>query len=116
MLPGGADALTPEALLVSMRDSNISNMIVAFLRLATSAEIGARSDFFCPFVMVRSIGHRSTWVCRGRMHETACHHQSVGNASAHGAVRADFIAAPANLCQAMAMLPWQDVTVASARH
>ena len=51
--PGGPDALTPEALLVSMRDSNISNMIVAFLRLATSAEIGARSDFFCPFVMVR---------------------------------------------------------------
>ena len=53
MRPGGPDALTPEALLISMRDSNISNMIVAFLRLATSAEIGARSDFFCPFVMVR---------------------------------------------------------------
>jgi Peptidase C65 Otubain len=43
-------------LLINMRDANVSNMIVAFLRLATSAEIGARSDFFCPFVMVRSMG------------------------------------------------------------
>lgn len=49
---GGAEALTPEVLLINMRDSNVSNMIVAFLRLATSAEIRARSDFFAPFVMV----------------------------------------------------------------
>jgi ubiquitin thioesterase protein OTUB1 len=52
---GGPDALTPEMLLINMRDANVSNMIVAFLRLATSAEIGARSDFFCPFVMGISV-------------------------------------------------------------
>ena len=61
---GGPDALTSEMLLVNMRDANVSNMIVAFLRLATSAEIGARSDFFCPFVLVRSTGYRSGYICQ----------------------------------------------------
>jgi len=50
---GGADALSPDVLITNMRDSPVSNMIVSFLRLATSAEIGSRTDFFAPFIMVR---------------------------------------------------------------
>ena len=36
-----------------MRDDMVSNMIVSFLRLAVSAEIAARCDFFAPFIMAR---------------------------------------------------------------
>ena len=31
----------------------VSNMIVMFLRLVTSAELQLRADFFAPFIMVR---------------------------------------------------------------
>lgn len=49
---GGGDGLTREMLLISMRDAEVSNMIVSFLRLATSAEIDSRAEFFAPFIMV----------------------------------------------------------------
>lgn len=41
------------ALLESdMRDDMVSNMIVMFVRMVTSAEIRRREDFFFPFVLV----------------------------------------------------------------
>lgn len=47
----GHDGLTQEVLLINMRDSEVSNMIVSFLRLATSAELASRAEFFAPFIM-----------------------------------------------------------------
>lgn len=51
---GGNDALTGTNLVLNMRNGSLSDMIVSFLRMATSAEIGLRADFFAPFVMVGS--------------------------------------------------------------
>ena len=38
----------------NMRDGVVSNSLVAFLRMLTSCEIELKSDFFAPFIMVRS--------------------------------------------------------------
>lgn len=51
---GTTDPLTVSVLENNMRDSSISPMVVMFLRLLTSAEIGRRQDFFAPFILVRS--------------------------------------------------------------
>ena len=45
--------MTQDVLLANMRDEMVSNMIVMFLRLVTSAELQRRADFFAPFIMVR---------------------------------------------------------------
>ena len=37
-----------------MRDSMVSNSLVAFLRMLTSCEIELKSDFFAPFIMARA--------------------------------------------------------------
>mmetsp|Transcript_17237 Transcript_17237/g.51603 ORF Transcript_17237/g.51603 Transcript_17237/m.51603 type:complete len:384 (-) Transcript_17237:269-1420(-) len=47
----GPEGMTAEVLLINMRDDMVSNMIVSFLRLATSAEIGSRAEFFAPFIL-----------------------------------------------------------------
>jgi ubiquitin thioesterase protein OTUB1 len=47
------DPLTVAVLEHKMRDENVSNYVVMFLRLLTSCEIQRRQDFFEPFVMVR---------------------------------------------------------------
>ncbi|GAX72818.1 hypothetical protein CEUSTIGMA_g273.t1 [Chlamydomonas eustigma] len=43
--------MTKETLTINMRDDMVSNMMVMFLRMVTSAEIQRRSDFFAPFIM-----------------------------------------------------------------
>ena len=44
--------MTADLLLVNLRDDCVSNMIVMFLRLVTSAELQRRQEFFAPFIMV----------------------------------------------------------------
>ena len=46
------DPLTVAALESNMQSEDISNYIVFLLRMATSAEVKRRADFFAPFVMV----------------------------------------------------------------
>jgi hypothetical protein len=46
------DPLTLEALESNMRADDVSNYVVFLLRVATSAEVKHRSDFFAPFIMV----------------------------------------------------------------
>lgn len=50
--------MTPDLLLFNLRDAMLSNMIVMFLRMVTSAELQRRQDFFAPFIMVRGQQHR----------------------------------------------------------
>ena len=50
---GTAEALTVATLEENMRSGDISNMVVMFLRILTSAEIQRRQDFFAPFILVR---------------------------------------------------------------
>ena len=49
---GTQDALTLPVLEGNMRDAGVSPMVVMYLRLLTSAELGRRQDFFAPFIMV----------------------------------------------------------------
>ena len=47
------DPLTLEALEGNMKAEDVSNYVVFLLRMATSAEVKRRADFFAPFIMVR---------------------------------------------------------------
>ncbi len=47
-----ADPMSLDLLVANLRDDMVSNMIVMFLRLVTSAELQRREDFFAPFIMV----------------------------------------------------------------
>jgi hypothetical protein len=47
------DPMTLDLLITNLRDDMVSNMIVMFLRLVTSAAIQQREEFFMPFIMVR---------------------------------------------------------------
>ena len=49
---GTPDALTVPVLEANMRDPGVSPMVVMYLRLLTSVEIGRREDFFGPFILV----------------------------------------------------------------
>jgi hypothetical protein len=46
------DPLTLEALEGNMKSEDVSNYVVFLLRMATSAEVKRRADFFAPFIMV----------------------------------------------------------------
>lgn len=46
------DPMTMDLLLTNLRDDMVSNMIVMFLRLVTSAAVQQREEFFTPFIMV----------------------------------------------------------------
>jgi Peptidase C65 Otubain len=48
-----SDPLTLEALEGNMKAEDVSNYVVFLLRMATSAEVKRRADFFAPFIMVR---------------------------------------------------------------
>ncbi len=48
------DPLTLEALEGNMKSEDVSNYVVFLLRMATSAEVKRRADFFAPFIMVRN--------------------------------------------------------------
>jgi hypothetical protein len=69
------DPMTTDLLLVNLRDDCVSNMIVMFLRMITSAELQRRQEFFAPFIMVRK-GDRcylpvpQGWSCPARVHAT----------------------------------------------
>lgn len=65
-IKGGEEGLTREVLLINMRDGEVSNMIVSFLRLATSAEIDSRAEFFAPFIMGMTIDELSVEAFRRR--------------------------------------------------
>ncbi|KAL4527320.1 hypothetical protein Ndes2526B_g08977 [Nannochloris sp. 'desiccata'] len=45
------DPLTLEALEGNMKSEDVSNYVVFLLRMATSAEVKRRADFFAPFIM-----------------------------------------------------------------
>lgn len=45
------DPLTLEALEGNMRSEDVSNYVVFLLRMATSAEVKRRAEFFAPFVL-----------------------------------------------------------------
>ena len=49
------DPLTLSAWEGNMRSEDISNYVVFLLRMATSAEVKRRAEFFAPFIMVRTI-------------------------------------------------------------
>lgn len=53
---GTAEPLVVATLEANMRDGCLSPLIVMLLRMLTSAAIQRRSDFFAPFIMVRSQG------------------------------------------------------------
>jgi hypothetical protein len=43
--------MSADVLLANARDDMVSNLIVMFLRLVTSAAIQQRADHFAPFIM-----------------------------------------------------------------
>ncbi|KAK9815200.1 hypothetical protein WJX73_010822 [Symbiochloris irregularis] len=48
---GTADPVMLPALETNMRDAGVSQMVVMYLRLLTSAELGQRQEFFSPFIL-----------------------------------------------------------------
>ncbi|KAI0045182.1 cysteine proteinase [Auriscalpium vulgare] len=52
--------LTPEVLLEAFQDAEVSNYIVVFLRLLTSAQIRADPDSYAPFLFHPEIGEQMT--------------------------------------------------------
>ena len=43
--------LTVQELALRLADENVSNMMIMFVRLVTSAEVQRRQEFFTPFIL-----------------------------------------------------------------